>query len=127
MFLVEFFFLDLEQDSYIQVVYKVDELIDIFSGVVFMCLVGKVYLSWVIVFFDEIYLLGFDIGEEMFNYEGEEVGVLVDGCLELIVGSEIYVFECGDSYYFESNKLYCFCNFYDVLVCLISVIMFVNF
>lgn len=41
MSLVEFFSLDLEQDSHTQVVYKADELIDISSGAVSMRLVGR--------------------------------------------------------------------------------------
>lgn len=45
MSLVEFFSLDLEQDSHTQVVYKADELIDISSGAVSMRLVGKAHPS----------------------------------------------------------------------------------
>ncbi len=40
----------------------------------------------------------------MLNHEGEEAGVLVDGRLELTVGSETYVLERGDSYYFEATS-----------------------
>ena len=43
MSLVEFFSLDLEQDSHTQVVCKADELIDISSGAVSMRLVGKAH------------------------------------------------------------------------------------
>ncbi|MCF3993649.1 helix-turn-helix domain-containing protein, partial [Pseudomonas aeruginosa] len=50
MSLVEFFSLDLEQDSHTQVVYKADELIDISSGAVSMRLVGKAHPSRAIAF-----------------------------------------------------------------------------
>ena len=53
MSLVEFFSLDLEQDSHTQVVYKADELIDISSGAVSMRLVGKAHPSRAIAFLDE--------------------------------------------------------------------------
>ncbi|MBN0329064.1 cupin domain-containing protein, partial [Pseudomonas aeruginosa] len=93
-----------------QVVYKADELIDISSGAVSMRLVGKAHPSLAIAFLDETYPPGSDTGEEMLNHEGEEAGVLVDGRLELTVGSETYVLERGDSYYFESNKPHRFRN-----------------
>ena len=93
MSLVEFFSLDLEQDSHTQVVYKADELIDISSGAVSMRLVGRRTEPG-----DRLprrtYPPGSDTGEEMLNHEGE-AGVLVDGRLELTVGSETYVLERG--------------------------------
>ena len=89
MSLVEFFSLDLEQDSHTQVVYKADELIDISSGAVSMRLVGKAHPSRAIAFLDETYPPGSDTGEEMLNHEGEEAGVLVDGPKEAIE-QEVY-------------------------------------
>lgn len=127
MSLVEFFSLDLEQDSHTQVFYKADELIDISSGAVSMRLVGKAHPSRAIAFLDETYPPGSDTGEEMLNHEGEEAGVLVDGRLELTVGSETYVLERGDSYYFESNKPHRFRNPYDVPARLISATTPANF
>ncbi len=64
MSLVEFFSLDLEQDSHTQVVYKADELIDISSGAVSMRLVGKAHPSRAIAFLDETYPPGSDTGEK---------------------------------------------------------------
>ncbi|MBH9385839.1 cupin domain-containing protein [Pseudomonas aeruginosa] len=127
MSLVEFFSLDLEQDSHTQVVYKADELIDISSGAVSMRLVGKAHPSRAIAFLAETYPPGSDTGEEMLNHEGEEAGVLVDGRLELTVGSETYVLERGASYYFESNKPHRFRNPYDVPARLISATTPANF
>ena len=90
MSLVEFFSLDLEQDSHTQVVYKADELIDISSGAVSMRLVGKAHPSRAIAFLDETYPPGSDTGEEMLNHEGEEAGVLVDGRLRVPLESAFY-------------------------------------
>ena len=68
-----------------------------------------------------------DTGEEMLYHEGEEAGVLVAGRLELTVGDEVYVLECGDSYYFQSNQPHRFRNPYEVPARLISATTPANF
>ncbi len=127
MSLVEFFSLDLEQSSNTPVVYKADELSDLSSGAVIMKLVGKDHPSRAIALLDETYPPGSDTGEEMLNHEGEETGVLVEGRLELTVGNETFVLECGDSYYFESNKPHRFRNPFDAPARLISATTPANF
>jgi transcriptional regulator with XRE-family HTH domain len=110
MSLVEFFSQDVEQETYPQVVYRAGELIDLSSGAVSMKLVGKAHPSRALALLDETYPPGSDTGEEMLTHEGEEAGVLVEGCLELTVSGEIYRLEAGDSYYFESSKPHRFRN-----------------
>src|SRR5690606_1045267 len=120
MSLVEFFSIDFEQENSTQVVYRASELTDLSSGAVTMKLVGKAHPSRALAFLDETYPPGADTGAEMLNHEGEEAGVLVEGQLELTVGSEIYILESGDSYYFESNKPHRFRNPFDKPARLIS-------
>ena len=127
MSLVEFFSLDLEQDSHTQVVYRADELTDLSSGAVTMTLSGKAHPNRTITFLDETYPPGTDTGEEMLNHDGEEAGMLVDGRLELTVGTEVFVLEPGDSYYFDSTKPHRFRNPFDKPARLISATTPANF
>ena len=127
MSLVEFFSLEVEQDNHTQVVYKASELVDLSSGAVSMKLVGKAHPSRAIAFLDETYPPGSDTGDEMLTHEGEESGLLVDGRLELTVGSEIYILESGDSYYFESSKPHRFRNPFNEPARLISATTPANF
>ena len=127
MSLVEFFSLDLEQSSNTPVVYKADELSDMSSGSIIMKLIGKDYPSRVISLLDETYPPGSDTGDDMYAHEGEETGVLVEGRLELTVGDETFVLECGDSYYFDSTKPHRFRNPFEAPARLISATTPANF
>ncbi len=127
MSLVEFFSIDMEQDNHTQVVYRADELTDLSSGAVTMKLIGKSHPSRAITFLDETYPPGSDTGDEMLNHDGEEAGMLVEGRLELTVGSEVFVLEPGDSYYFDSTKAHRFRNPYDRPARLISATTPANF
>jgi transcriptional regulator with XRE-family HTH domain len=127
MSLVEFFSVDFEEDGAAQIVYKADELTDLSSGTVSMRLVGKGHQVRALAFLDETYPPGSDTGEEMLNHEGEEAGVLVSGRLELTVGSELFILESGDSYYFESTRPHRFRNPFDQPARLISATTPANF
>jgi transcriptional regulator with XRE-family HTH domain len=127
MSLVEFFSLDAEQDTQTQVVYRAAELTDICSGAITMKLVGKAHPSRAISFLDETYPVGSDTGDEMYAHEGEEAGMLVSGQLELTVGSEVFILEPGDSYYFESSKPHRFRNPFEQPARLISATTPANF
>ena len=63
----------------------------------------------------------------MYAHEGEETGVLVEGRLELTVGDETFVLECGDSYYFDSTKPHRFRNPFEAPARLISATTPANF
>ena len=127
MSLVEFFSVDFEGNGAAQIVYKADELTDLSSGTVSMRLVGKGHRVRALAFLDETYPPGSDTGEEMLNHEGEEAGVLVSGRLELTVGSELFILESGDSYYFESTRPHRFRNPFDQPARLISATTPANF
>lgn len=127
MSLVDFFSLELEQDAQRQVVYRADELLDIGAGEVTMKLVGKGHPNRAFSFLNEIYPPGYDTGPDMLNHEGEEAGIVVSGQLELTVGSEIYILDTGDSYYFESNQPHRFRNPFETACVLISATTPANF
>ena len=127
MSLVEFFSVDFAENGAAQIVYKADELTDLSSGTVSMRLVGKGHRVRALAFLDETYPPGSDTGEEMLNHEGEEAGVLVSGRLELTVGSELFILESGDSYYFESTRPHRFRNPFDQPARLISATTPANF
>ena len=127
MSLVEFFSLDVEPDNQAQVVYRAAELTDICSGAITMKLVGKAHPSRAISFLDETYPSGTDTGDEMYAHDGEEAGMLVSGKLELTVGSEVFILEPGDSYYFESSKPHRFRNPFEHPARLISATTPANF
>ena len=127
MSLVEFFSLEADQDNQGQVVYRAGELIDISDGAVTMKLVGKAHPSRALAFLDETYPVGADTGDEMYSHEGEEAGMLVEGRLELTVGSEVFILEPGDSYYFESSRPHRFRNPFDAPARLISATTPANF
>ncbi|OLU14371.1 MULTISPECIES: cupin domain-containing protein [unclassified Pseudomonas] len=127
MSLVEFFSLEAEQDSQVQVVYRASELTDIHSGAITMKLIGKAHPSRAISFLDETYPPHSDTGLEMYAHEGEETGMLVEGRLELTVGDEVFILESGDSYYFESSKPHRFRNPFDQPARLISATTPANF
>ena len=120
MSLMEFFSLDLEPENAAQVVYRADELSDLSSGPVVMKLIGKAHPGRNLTFLSETYPPGADTGEEMLVHEGEEAGILIEGRLELSVGSQTYILESGDSYYFESSKPHRFRNPFDLQARLIS-------
>lgn len=127
MSLVEFFSLDMEEENSTQVVYKSDDLFSISSGEVAFKLVGKAYPNRAIAFLDETYPPGADTGDDMYSHEGEEAGMLIEGILELTVGSEVFLLEPGDSYYFDSSKPHRFRNPGDKPARLISATTPANF
>lgn len=51
----------------------------------------------------ERYPSGADTGEEMYTHSGEEVGIVVSGEIEVIVGEEICLLKAGDGYLFDSR------------------------
>lgn len=46
---------------------------------------------------------GATLGDEPFTHEGEEWGLILSGRLKVVVGSEIYFLEAGDSIWFPST------------------------
>ncbi len=127
MSLVDFFSLEVEQDTQRKVIFRADELLEIGSGAVSMKLVGKGHPNRAFSFLNEVYPPGSDTGPDMLTHEGEEAGTVVAGQLEVTVGSDIYILETGDSYYFDSSLPHRFRNPSDVPCVLISATTPANF
>jgi len=108
--LVEFFSEDFNSEQIQQVVYSEDELMDIGSGDVHMHLVGKSFPRRQITFLVEIYPPNADTGTEMLQNDAEEGGYIIEGQIELTVGSDVYILNANDSYYFDNNKPHRFRN-----------------
>lgn len=59
------------------------------------------------------YDVGASLGEDPFVHEGEEWGMVLRGRLKVVVGSEIYFLEPGDSIWFPSTIPHCMENVAD--------------
>jgi len=58
----------------------------------------------------ERYKPGAQTGPEMLQYDAEEVGVVLEGRLELTVDSKVHLLGRGDAYYFDNNRPHRFRN-----------------
>lgn len=127
MSLVEFFSTEGNQEMP-QVVYRDEEMMDLSVGEgVKYQLVGKAFGQRAIAFLKETYAPGADTGEEMYEHQGEESGMVVEGKLELTVDGEVFELNAGDGYYFESTRPHRFRNPYDVSCVVVSATTPANF
>nr|WP_115720649.1 cupin domain-containing protein [Gallaecimonas mangrovi] len=111
--LVDFFSMDLEDESKRKVVYRGEELLDVGSNGVVMKVVGKTGGKQVMSFMSETYPPQSDTGLDMLSHEGEEAGLVISGQLELTVGETVYQLAAGDGYYFDSSRPHRFRNPFD--------------
>jgi transcriptional regulator with XRE-family HTH domain len=125
--LVEFFSEDFGTEQVQQVVYSEDELMDIGAGDVKMNLVGKSFPRRQMTFLVETYPVNADTGTEMLQNDAEEGGYILEGKIELTVGSDVYVLEKNDSYYFDNNKPHRFRNIFDQTCKIVSATTPANF
>lgn len=110
MSLVEFFDAE-EKQNHPQVVYRPAERLDLtVSGDVQMELIGKAFGQRAIAFMVETYEPGTDTGDEPYEHQGEECGMVLEGQLELTVDDSVYHLQVGDGYYFESTRPHRFRN-----------------
>jgi len=58
----------------------------------------------------EVYEPGADTGEELYQHEAEEAGLVISGEIELTVGGQVSVLKNGDGYIFDSRKPHRFRN-----------------
>lgn len=61
------------------------------------------------------------ITEKDVPHEGEEFGYVIEGAIELIVGSNIYKCKSGETFYFVSNKTHYIKNIHEGITKLIWV------
>lgn len=125
--LVEFFNEDYSGEQTQQVVYTEDELMDIGSGDVQMNLVGKSFPRRQMTFLVETYPPKADTGTEMLQNDAEEGGYIIEGQIELTVGSDVYILKANDSYYFDNNKPHRFRNPFEEVCKIASATTPANF
>lgn len=124
--LVDFFAED-EVEENQQVTYTFDELIDIGSGDVAMQLVGKNFPRRQMTFLVETYQPNADTGTEMLTNDAEEGGYILEGKIELTVGSDVFILKANDSYYFDNNKEHRFRNPFNKVCRIVSATTPANF
>jgi|TARA_R110001599_G_C11893890_1_gene625461 DNA-binding XRE family transcriptional regulator len=125
--LVEFFTEENNEPEIQQVVYTSDELMNIGSGDVHMHLVGKSFPNRQMTFLVETYLENADTGTEMLQNDAEEAGYILEGKIELTVGTDVFVLNANDSYYFDNNKPHRFRNPFDGICKIVSATTPANF
>ena len=43
-------------------------------------------------------------GPDAYTHEGEKFGLVIEGQMQLLIGSDVHVLECGDSFHFPSTQ-----------------------
>lgn len=125
--LVEFFTEESSEAEIQKIVYSADELIDIGSGDVHMNLVGSSFPNRQMTFLLETYPENADTGTEMLQNNAQEAGYILEGKIELTVGSKVFILNANDSYYFDNNKPHRFRNPFDSQCKIVSATTPANF
>ena len=107
--LADFFTQDLE-DAGDSPYYAGDELPDVGNNDIHYFLVGHRSKNRRMCVLREVMPPGSDTGESMISHEGEEGGVVVQGRVEVTVGSQRRVLAPGEAYYFECRQPHRFRN-----------------
>ncbi|MCL9781284.1 HTH-type transcriptional regulator PuuR [Vibrio sp. S4M6] len=118
--LSEFFTLEQQESREVRVVVKPEELIEIGSDSVSMKLVSRGKQSQVIGFLIEEYAPRSSTGREQIEHEGEEVGTILQGTLELEYNGKTYQLKAGESYIIDTTLPHKFTNHSDTPCKLIS-------
>lgn len=119
MALSEFFALEEEKRS--KIFFKADELLEIGKGGVSYLQVGQDMVGRKLQMTSETYQPGADSGKVAFVHEGEEVGLVIEGELEVMVDDQSRVLRAGDAYYFESTRPHRFRNTGKVICRVVAV------
>ncbi|MCL6414336.1 cupin domain-containing protein [Aestuariirhabdus sp. Z084] len=127
MSLVEFFSMEAGEEQQQKFVYRSDELLNVGMNDVQLHLVGKARNDRAMAFMVETMAPGTSTGSDMLIHEGQEAGVVIEGKLELKVGTEVAILEEGDSYYFDSTQPHRFSNPFDETLRLVSCTTPANF
>lgn len=99
--LSEFFTMDV--DATPQVFFAADELVEIGTPEVSLRLLAARRGGRQLTMLHERYAPGALTGEEMLSHRGEEGGIVLKGCIELTVGTQVRVLQAGEAYYFSSS------------------------
>jgi transcriptional regulator with XRE-family HTH domain len=96
-------FFSLEMPAETRVFYAKDELVPLTEGKVKFRVVAGERRDKAVQILHEIYEPGGDTGSEMLTHKGEEGGIVLEGQIELTVGTQTRILGPGDAYYFESS------------------------
>ncbi|MCW8345903.1 HTH-type transcriptional regulator PuuR [Vibrio sp. ZSDZ65] len=118
--LSEFFTLEQQSDKKVKVLVKSDELIEIGSKLVSMKLVSNGSNKQEIGFLIEEYAPHSTTGSANIKHEGEEVGTVLDGEVELEYDGETYLIKAGESYVIDTTIPHKFTNHSDKACRMIS-------
>ncbi len=111
MSLGELFSLDLPIEE--QVFFAQKELVPILRGRVSYRQVGSNLGQRSLQILHEVYQPGSDSGRVLLAHEGEEGGIIIDGSLEVTVGTQKRVLRAGEAYLFNSSTPHRFRNASD--------------
>ncbi|TCS40655.1 cupin domain-containing protein [Reinekea marinisedimentorum] len=114
----DFFTIDIEAKD--KIFFSSDELVDIGDSTISMLLVGSQIKDRKLAMIRETYPPGADTGTDFMQHEGEEIGIVLRGEIEITVGNQKQVLKPGDSYYFETRQPHRFRNIGKVECELIS-------
>ncbi len=99
-----------DEDVQPQVFFGAGELTEIVSGDISFRQVGRDLSERSLQMMLERYVPGADTGRAMLSHEGEEAGMIIEGELEVSVGTRKKVLGPGEAYYFDSNQPHRFRN-----------------
>ncbi len=107
--LADFFTLDLT-DADDSPFYAADAQPDVGNNQIHYFLIGQHRRNRQMCILREVMPPGSDTGETLFNHDGEEGGVVVQGRVEVTVGDQVRILGPGEGYYFESKTPHRFRN-----------------
>ncbi len=93
-----------------KIVFRAHEMNRLSDGLVVLRQIGGEVAGRQMQVLHETYVPGGDTGPGMLQHEGEEAGVVVQGEIELTVGSQCQTLTKGDGYYFSSHLPHRFRN-----------------
>lgn len=125
--LMDFFDTGESSGAGMPITYKAEDFLDSSVGELEWKLIGKFFPNRKMSFMVERLPPGADTGEGMYMHEGEEVGYVLSGKLELTVGGEVHVLAAGEGYYFDSRNEHRFRNPFDEACSIVSCTTPANF
>ena len=111
MTLIEFFSDKKEADE--NFYYKKEELVEMSDASMSFRMVGADRKNRKIRFLHEHYPPGGNTGEKLITHNGEEVGVVLRGRMELTLGDKVQILEAGDGFYIDARIPHGFRNIDD--------------
>lgn len=100
--LSEFFSYEPERSE--QIFFAAEKLTEIGKGRISYKQVGDNLFGRNLQMLHEIYQPNADTGRVMLTHEGEEIGIVLEGRLEVTVGDQCKILGVGDAYHFKSDQ-----------------------